>query len=161
MYAPLPLLIYVNGYSAVQRELDATVTAISSELFAALLTHKASTDVGEGAVKRLADIFDCAQPKFERPSFAEISEEGEAPSDEEGKGGSGAIGSGTEYGSDDLVLDPYTNTYVEYGVILERYYALMFGGLEGGGYTEAEKDAMEKYFAILYGGFDKKEEDDK
>ena len=76
-------------------------------------------------------------------------------------GGGGGIGTGTEYGSDDLVLDPYTNTYVPYGVVLERYYELMFGGLLSGDYTEEEKDAMDKYFAILYGGFGKGEKTDE
>ena len=158
-FAKLSELVSSHGYTAVQRELDATVSILSAELFAALSAHKENTDTGENAVKRIGDIFDTEILKFERPSFVESSEDGEAPSsDDENKGGSGAIGSGTEFGSDDLVLDPYTNTYVEYGVIIERYYALMFGGLENGGYTEEEKDAMEKYFAILYGGFEKGEE---
>ena len=68
------------------------------------------------------------------------------------------IGSGAVYGSDDLLLDPITNTYVEYGTILDKYYALMFGKVEEGNYTEQEKEAMEKYFAILYGGFDEEGE---
>ena len=140
------------------RELDATIGALSGDLFAALSMHKENTDVGEYAAKRVAQIFGLEAPKFERPAFVKVEGGGSSTgSDEENKGGGGAIGSGTEYGSDDLVLDPYTNTYVEYGVIIERYYALMFGGLENGGYTEAEKDAMEKYFAILYGGFEKGE----
>ncbi len=145
-----------HGYESVQRELDSTVGAVLGDLFAALSLHKASTDTGENTIKRIASIFDCEPVKFKRPSFIDTSGGTSAP-DKENSGG-GAIGSGTEYGSDDLVLDPYTNTYVEYGVIIERYYALMFGGLQNGDYTEEEQDAMEKYFAILYGGFDKGEE---
>ena len=153
----LSALVVSLGYTSVQRELDSTVGILSGDLFAALSAHKVNTDTGENAIKKLGSIFDCVPVRFERPAFIEASGGGGSSSDDEGSGG-GGIGSGTEYGSDDLVLDPYTNTYVEYGVIIKRYYKLMFGGLQNGAYTEDEKDAMEKYFAILYGGFDKGEE---
>jgi len=51
--------------------------------------------------------------------------------------------------------------YVEYGVILDKYYKLMFGKLENGQYTDEEKKAIEKYFDILYGGFDNKNEENE
>lgn len=145
------------GYATAQKELDATFSSLGAEIFRSLEQHLANTGTGEYAMKRLDELFDCGLPKFERPNFYATSTGDDLPDGEEGGGGMGGIGSGTVYGSDDLVLDPITNTYVEYGTILDKYYALMFGKVEGGAYTEQEQEAMEKYFAILYGGFDEEE----
>ena len=143
------------GYEKTQKELDATFAALNSELFKSLEQHSANTGTGEYAIRKLNDLFYCGLPRFERPNFYASSSGEEFPDEEDGEGNGGAgIGDGAVYGSDDLVLDPLTNTYVEYGKILDKYYALMFGKVEEGNYTEQEKDAMEKYFAILYGGFD-------
>ncbi len=145
------------GYQNTQRELDATFTALNNEIFRILSQHKINTDTGEYAMTKLSTLFDYPLPKFERPQMFDASIGGESGT-EDGTGGGGAISGGTEYGSDDLVFDPYTGKYVEYGVILDKYYALMFGKVEDGDYTEEEKAAMEKYFDILYGGFDNEDE---
>ena len=151
----LSIMISASGCEATQREIDATLTALESALYSALLENKINTGTGEGAIDRLASILDCEKPRFERPVFTDTTGGQVIPDDEIGTGG--AIGGGTEYGSDDLVLDPYTNTYVEYGKILDRYYSEMLGSVENGEYTEAERKALEKYFTILYGGFEKGE----
>ena len=140
------------------RELDATVTALTSAMFSALEQHKINTDTGEDAMKRIADILDCEHPAFKRPELIDPPAPDDSTPGEEG-GGGGAMGGGAVYGSDDLVLDPYTNTYVEYGTILEKYYALVFGRLQEGGYSDEDKAALEKYFAILYGGFGENKEE--
>lgn len=145
------------GYEKTQKELDATFAAVSAGIFKGLEQHAANTNTGEYALTRLDELFDCGLPKFERPNFY-VSSSGDTSGGDEGGGGGGpGVGGETVYGSDDLVLDPITNTYVEYGTILDKYYALMFGKVEGGNYTQQEKEAMEKYFAILYGGFDEEE----
>lgn len=148
----------VIGYETTQKELDATFAAVSAGIFKGLEQHAANTGTGEYALTRLDELFDCGVPKFERPNFYVVSEDDDTGGDEEGgiNGGVG-VGGETVYGSDDLVLDPITNTYVEYGTILDKYYALMFGKVDGGAYTDQEIEAMEKYFAILYGGFDEEE----
>ena len=145
------------GYEKAQKELDATFSVLGADIFRTLEQHAANTSTGEYAMKRLAELFDCSLPKFERPNFYVASTGDDLPDGEEGGGGMGGIGSGAVYGSDDLVLDPITNTYVEYGTILDKYYSIMFGKVEDGNYTEQEKEAMEKYFDILYGGFDEAE----
>ena len=155
-FEKLAQVLTESGYTAAMNETDATVTALSTALYAALIENRDTTSTGEGAVERLAVILGCPLPRFERPSFSDSGESGEGGDDEEEVGG-GAISGGTEYGSDDLVLDPYTNTYVQYGVLLDRYYALMIGSIENGKHTENEREALMKYFSILYGGFDEGE----
>jgi hypothetical protein len=154
--AKLCEMIASDGYLATERETGATVTALAPLIFAALSDNMATTSMGEYAVERLDAILDCTHPAFERPSFPESSG-GTGESPDEGVGEGGAISGGTEYGSDDLVLDPYTNTYVEYGTLLDRYYALMIGSVDSGNHTENEREALMKYFTILYGGFEERE----
>ena len=154
-------LITEMGYKDTQRELDATLTALNSEIFKELSQHSINTTTGEYAMTRVCALFSYELPRFERPSLFEAESGDGSGSDSEGGGASGGIGSGTEYGSDDLVYDPYTGKYVEYGVILDKYYALMFGKLQGEDYTEEEKVAMEKYFDILYSGFGENEENNE
>ncbi len=153
-------LIDTLGYKDAQRELDATFTVLNNEIYKVLSQHQINTDTGEYAMTKLSVLFDYPLPKFERPQLIDSSTE-DSGSDDNSSGNSGAIGEGTEYGSDDLVYDPFTNTYVEYGVILDKYYALMFGKLENGEYTDEEKLAMEKYFDILYGGFDEENKENE
>lgn len=144
------------GYKNMQSELDSSLALLKSELFASLEQHAANTGTGEYAIGRICTLFEFDPPQLERPNFYETAPDGTLPDgggDDSGGGGAG-IGGETVYGSDDLVLDPITNTYVEYGTIIDKYYALMFSKTEEGDYTDAEKEAMEKYFAILYGGFE-------
>ncbi len=146
------------GLEATEREIVATVKALSVDIYAALLKNRANTETGETVVRRLAVILDTELPAFERPVFNGTSSGG--GSDEE-TGTGGAISGGTEYGSDDLVYDPYTNTYLPYGEVLDRYYALMLGSVENGEHTEKECLALLKYFSILYGGFEEGENSDE
>ena len=138
-------------YESLQAALDGEVASINTELFDVILANKTNTDTGEYAMKRIASIFSYPCPSFERPKLRDISQNGAGGSDSESGGGQGAIGSGTVFGSDDLVLDPNTDEYVEYGTVISRYYEIIFGKLEGDSYTEEEKAALEKYFKILYG----------
>ena len=140
-----------NGYAKVQRELDATISAINGEIYTELYQNKTNIETCETAVTRIAAIFGVKAPKFERPNL-----ENTAPDagDDSIGGAEGGIGGGPSYGSDDKVYDPFTNKYVEYGTILDKYYQIMFANLQGGEYTDEEKKALEKYFDILYGGFE-------
>ena len=142
------------GYKDAQREFDATLTALNNEFYKEMSQHAVNTNTGEYAMTRISSLFGYTLPKFKRPSLVDMSTDDSGSSGDDNSGVSGGIGDGTVYGSDDLVYDPYTNTYVEYGTILDKYYALMFGKLQNGNYTDEEKLAMEKYFDILYGGFD-------
>ncbi len=142
------------GYKDTQREFDATLTALNNEFYRVMSQHAINTNTGEYAMTRISTLFGYTLPKFKRPSLVDMSTDDSGSSGGDEGGVSGGIGDGTVYGSDDLVYDPYTNTYVEYGTILDKYYALMFGKLQNGTFTDEEKLAMEKYFDILYSGFD-------
>ena len=141
-----------NGYTKGQREIDATISALNSEIYKALSQNDINTGTGEYAMTQLASIFGVRPPEFERPQLFEAQDPNQP--DSEGGGGGGAIGGGPTYGSDDKVYDPFTNKYVEYGTILDKYYNIMFGTLSSGDYTDEEKKALEEYFQILYGGFE-------
>lgn len=146
------------GYTALEGELDSTFSAITPVLYDALERSMMNTYTGEYAMTRVCGIFEYTLPTFERPVLRDSStESGGSGSDDTEGGGMGGIGSGTVYGSDDLVLDPFTDRYVEYGTILDKYYSLMFGKTEDGEYTEDQIAALKKYFEILYGGFEDQE----
>lgn len=159
-FQTLSQMIDTLGYKDTQRELDGTFTSFTNEIFNVLSKQKENTDTGEYAITKICTLFGYKIPKFERPTFIESSTGDSNEDDNTQSGNSGTIGDGTQYGSNDLVYDPLTNKYVEYGVILQRYYTLMFGKLENGDYTDEEKLALEKYFDILYGGFDEENKEE-
>ena len=139
-------------------EIDGVFETMTDELYGVSLTMKKNTNVGEYVLKRLEMLFGIPAPAFERPGFNENSSsdgtQEENKDDEEGPS-SGGVGEGVVFGSDDLVLDPLTGEYVEYGTLLAKYNTLMIEKLgdDKYGYTEEQKKAIEKYFALLYGGF--------
>ncbi len=145
----------LESYDAIERELEGTLSILGAEIFHALEGHAANTNTGEGAVTKLASLFGCALPRFERPNLYDAST-GDGSGDSTGP--SGSIGGGDIiFGSDDIVYDPVSGQYVEYGKIIAEYNRLMLGKLQSGNYSEEERIAIEKYFAILYGGFQKKD----
>ncbi len=141
------------NYTALQNQLDRSFISFNLELSNAIEVLSDNITVGEYAMTRLSQLFNYSIPKLKRPeNQGSSSSDGSEGGDGSG-GGGGAIGSGTEFGSDDLVLDPFTGEYVEYGEIFNKYYTIMFNKLQGDYYTDEEKAALEKYFDILYGGF--------
>ena len=140
---------------------NATLSSMTDSFFATISTQKVNTNVGEYTLTRLGMLFAVPIPEFERPDFVKYGEDinkGDQDLEEdkdENKPTSGGIGEGVQYGSDDLVLDPLTGEYVEYGTLYARYNTLMIEKLgdEKYGYTEEQKKAIEKYFALLYSGF--------
>ena len=140
---------------------DRTLAAMTDTFYATISTQKMNTNVGEYTMTRLGLLFSVPVPEFERPDFVKLGEDinrGDQDleeDDDENKPSSGGIGEGVQYGSDDLVLDPLTGEYVEYGTLYARYNTLMIEKLgdEKYGYTEEQKRAIEKYFALLYSGF--------
>ena len=114
-------------------------------------------------------LFSVPIPAFERPDFVKNGENintGDQNHDDkenDNPSNSGGVGEGVQFGSDDLVLDPLTGEYVEYGTLYAKYNTLMIEKLgdEKYGYTEEQKKAIEKYFALLYSGFQDEENENE
>lgn len=153
-FSALSVLASTIGYTALEGEIDALFSALTPVIYTAVEQNSVNTSTGEYAMKQICILFEHTFPIFERPVLRDTSTEAGGDGGESGGGNMGGIGTGTVYGSDDLVLDPYTDKYVEYGTILDKYYALMFGKTEDGDYNEEEIAALKKYFEILYGGFE-------
>ena len=149
----------VTTYEQTISELENTFNAVAEDLYAVTAQQKINTNVGEYTMQKLATLFLVPVPPFERPDFSKTNgssgsssdnDDGDQPSD-------GGVGEGAVVGSKDLVLDPDTGEYVEYGTLLDKYYAIMFEKLENGNYTEKQKEIIKNYFALLYSGIKKEE----
>lgn len=152
-----------KNLNALRLETDGVLGGLTDRIFAVISAQKINTNVGEYVMKRLEMLFGMPAPSFERPAFSQNgsdSSEGEQDKEDEDGPSSGGVGEGVIFGSDDLVLDPLTGEYVEYGELLARYNSIMNEKLgdDGYGYTDAQKKAIEKYFALLYGGFKNQED---
>ena len=162
------LLAIVQKYAAAESAdvvlsaVDGLLERTSEDLYNAISTQKVNTNVGEYVLKKLATLFGMPIPTFERPQLlTDNAEDTDGDSDREDEDGpsGGGVGEGVVFGSNDLVLDPLTGEYVEYGTLYATYNTLMIEKLgdDKYGYTEEQKRAIEKYFALLYGGFKNEE----
>ena len=162
-YSILKETITTLSYEQAKAGLKKTIDVFSTEIFAALNTNKNNADVGEYAITKLSNLFLIPAPEFERPDFVKYGQTIDDPEDDgdqdkenEGVEG-GGVGEGSIFGSNDLVLDPITGEYVEYGTLLDKYYAVVFEKLQNGSYSDEQKKMIENYFALLYGGLKKEE----
>lgn len=142
--------------------LEDSLNAMSEELFAAISLNKVNASTGEYAMTRLASLFLVPVPEFERPEFVKKNEsvdgsQSGANDDKQNGGSHGGVGEGATYGSSDLVLNPLTGNYEEYGKLIDKYYGIMYERLQGDSYTEEQKTAIRKYFELLYSGLEKEE----
>ena len=148
---------------AILAATDALFERMSEELYGVISAQKINTNVGEYVLKKLATMFGVPIPAFERPLFVKNGEDSGAEDDsdreDEDAPNGGGVGEGAVFGSDDLVLNPLTGEYVEYGTLYATYNTLMIEKLgdDKYGYTEEQKRAIEKYFALLYGGLKNEE----
>ena len=77
----------------------------------------------------------------------------QGPSEDGNHSGEGGFGNGDVlYGSDDLVYDPDSGEYVEYGVLMNKLYAIVQDRLRSGLLTEEQANAVIAYFEILWSG---------
>lgn len=134
----------------------------SENLYNAMSLNKINAGVGEHAMMRLASLFGVSTPEFERPEFVKNGETvggGNIGDDEKDNNteSDGGIGDGATFGSNDIVIDPFTGEPTEYGELFAKYYGTMFERLEGDSYTEEQKEAIRKYFDLLYGKTQKEE----
>ena len=149
------------SYQELLSELENTFTEMTEEFYAVISAQKINTNVGEYVLKRLELLFMVPIPPFERPDLSQNggANDSNQDFDQDDEPGPGGVGEGVVFGSKDLVLDPLTGEYVEYGTLYAKYNTLMVEKLgdEKYGYTEEQKNAIEKYFALLYGGLKEEE----
>ena len=152
-------------YEKAAESLKTNIDAISEDIYDAISLNRNNAFVGEYTMTKLSTLFMVPLPEFERPDFVKNGEdvgggsgEGSTDNKDEQDGSSeGGVGEGATYGSKDLVLDPLTGNYVEYGTLIDKYYAVMTAKLESGSYTEKQKEMIKNYFALLYSGIEKEE----
>ena len=149
----------VTTYAQTLDEVDNTLDTLSQDTYDVIAQLKINSNVGEYVMTKLATLFPVPLPKFERPDLsASGNQQGGAEEKPNDKGPSdGGIGEGATFGSKDLVLDPLTGQYVEYGTLLNKYYAVMSEKLDNGTYTDEQKEIIKNYFSLLYSGIEKEE----
>lgn len=159
------ILAELDGYDddEAREALDLCFNLNGKLIYDAIALNRVNAATGERAMTRIAGLFSILLPEFERPEFVKNGEsvdggQGSA-GDKEDEGGKndGGIGKGDTYGSDDLVLDPFTGKYVKYSELINTYYAKMNEKLNSGAYTEEQQEAIRKYFNLLYSGLEKEE----
>ncbi|MBR2929730.1 MAG: hypothetical protein IKC32_00740 [Clostridia bacterium] len=144
----------IDSYAELEAAVRAMHEALADRLFSASLGLKENSDTGEFVLRKLSVLFGVEIPPFERP---DLDDEGSGEEDkEDGTSQGGGIGGGNEYGSRDLVLDPITGRYVEYGTLYAAYNAIVNDRTAPGYtlYTEEQKKIIKDYFDLLYTGFD-------
>ena len=151
-------------YDRCTEKLQTSIDYVSEDIYSAISLNRVNALVGEYTMTKLSTLFIVPLPEFERPDFVKRGEDvlggsGGSASDDKNENGpsDGGIGEGATFGSKDLVLDPLTGNYVEYGTLIDKYYAIMFEKLDNGSYTDVQKQMIKNYFALLYSGIEKEE----
>ena len=144
------------GYDEFANEIQSAISELSLPIFSAINENYDSVYVGEVTAARLSTLFgNYPYPTFERPKLFDSSDDEEFMPDDENDGSSGGgITGDIVYGSNELVLDIGTDTYVEYGTILKGWADKADDMRDSDDYTAEEKEAIKNYFDILYNGYD-------
>lgn len=134
-----------------------------SKLSSAILVQKVNKSTVSVVISRLCNLFGITEGDIttvDPDSDIEIGKQPDGtveppPDGEEPDGniGSGGLGTGDViYGSNDLIFDPYTNTYRPYGEVINDYFAKANEQITDGKTSEDIADAAEKYFDALFSG---------
>lgn len=161
-FAPLLASLDYIDEDAARNNLILCFDFNGKNIYDATTLNKVNAIEGEFAMMRLGSLFGVSVPEFERPDFVKNGEsvggEGsEENDDNDNQNSDGGIGNGATFGSNDIVIDPFTGEPIEYGELFAKYYGIMFEKLEGDSYTEEQKEAIRKYFDLLYGSTQKEE----
>ena len=161
-FAPLLASLDYIDEEAARNNLTLCFDFNGKNIYNALAFNKINALEGEFVMMRLGSLFGVSVPEFERPEFVKNGESvgGEGSEDEKdnnNQNSDGGIGNGATFGSDDIVIDPFTGEPTEYGKLFAKYYGIMYEKLEGDSYTEEQKEAIRKYFDLLYGSTQKEE----
>lgn len=144
----------------IQSALNSLFAAFKLSLGVGLEEQRINSEVGIYTVDRLMEIFGISKEELPPEVEEEINrptgdtEETEPPDDdEEQKGDSGGYGSGDMiYGSDDVIYYPDEEKYVQYGEVIDEYYAKITEKILAGEISEELAASLQKYFESLYDG---------
>ncbi len=139
-------LAVLNGYAA--NACDA-FTAKGAE---ALSVQAYSCMMNEFIRNRLSAIFNVSLS--DGSSSGGDGSGGAGGSDEEESSSGGGGSGGNRYGSDDVIYDPETGTYVPYGTLLEKYNSIVNELVREGQISAEMEKYIREYFNILYNGFE-------
>jgi hypothetical protein len=142
-----------SSASGLQFQIAAACQDFVTDATVALSVQTYNCIMGEYINNRLKSIFSIASDVVD--SSTDDSEAGS----EEDKDTSGGYGDrDVNYGSDDLIFYPDDETYVEYGTVLDSYFAKMQEIIGNGDLSEELKKYISNYFDILYGGLNTDDE---
>ena len=143
--------------------------AVGSTLANEVILQNYSNTTMTSVIKELCNLFGITESditEVDPEADIEIGGSSEEPDNPEGgkeddsdvQIGSGGLGTGEViYGSNDLIFDPYTNTYRPYGEVLNDYFVKATEQVTDGKTSDKISEAIEEYFGILFGGADKDE----
>ena len=151
--------------SGAEKAFKAAGTTLANEIIVQNVNNSTMTEV----IKELCNLFGItenditavdpeADIEIGGSTEDELNPDDKEEEDPDVQMGSGGLGTGDViYGSNDLIFDPYTNTYRPYGEVLNDYFVKATEHVTDGKTSDKISDAMEEYFGILFGGTDNEE----
>lgn len=154
-----------SNHSGAEKAFKTAGTTLANEIILQNVNNSTMTEV----IKEICNLFGITEDDITAVDPEADIEIGESTDNETDTGdteekdpdvqmGSGGLGTGEViYGSNDLIFDPYTNTYRPYGEVLNDYFVKATEHVTDGKTSDKIADAMEEYFGILFGGADNDE----
>ncbi len=152
----------LKGYSNETLTLDAAFGSLPFEMSNEVMIQNINKMTTQTVISKLCSIFGISPEDLAgvegganidtRPPQEVAPDEEEPPEVEEPDEpiGSGGMGTGDRvYGSNDIIYDPYSNTYVTYGQLLDEYNAKATDKIIDGQITEDFAKFIEEYFKNL------------
>ena len=149
-----------TDYQAAEDEFDKASKTLSS----AVVVQNVNKTTVNVVINKLCNLFGITESDIAEvdpdadivirdPSQSDETVDDSEVDEPEGDMGSGGLGTGEViYGSNDLIYDPYTNTYRPYGEVLNDYFVKANEQITDGKTSDEISDAVEEYFDILFGG---------
>lgn len=146
------------GVTKTQKRIDDLFESATAEIGRILQNQSVNESVGRATINKLKEIFSIVDADLPSDSNGNNNDEdtGLTPPPDEDEGiHDGGLGSGeTIFGSDDLLYDPYTESYVKLGDIFynEQYYPRIIDILQYNDISDEVAKAIYDYFTVLSDG---------
>ena len=147
-------------------EIDAAISKANGDIGAALLTQSVNESMEGRISRRLMEIFGLKLSDITAGGGAGAENgsgdddgSGDLIPDEENNSAGGGLGTGDMiFGSNDLIYDPRTNSYVPYGDVIYDYHAIATQKIVDISADRELEDIITRYFNSLYGSVDGEDE---